>query len=137
MRRDRAWPFAWAFAVSAPGQAEESLPLFQSFLVAFRLSSQQADYYQVKPFHLLMPETLVHWVWPEFPLAGNVALILSINPAFVAIFGALLGYERVRGHTWVGVAVSLAGVALVILGTGEGLAGRRDGAELLQDRYRI
>ncbi|HEY0068910.1 MAG TPA: DMT family transporter, partial [Chloroflexia bacterium] len=35
-------------------------------------------------------------------LAGNVALILSINPAFVAVFSFLLGYERARGYVWVG-----------------------------------
>src|SRR5437764_3544574 len=40
-------------------------------------------------------------------LAGNVALVLSINPAFVAVFGALLGCERVRANTWAGVGVSL------------------------------
>ena len=51
-------------------------------------------------------------------LAGNTALILSTSPAFVAIFGALLGYEKVRRYTWVGVALSLAGVGLVVLGTG-------------------
>ncbi|MFL5734358.1 MAG: DMT family transporter [Chloroflexia bacterium] len=54
-------------------------------------------------------------------LAGNAALILSISPAFVAIFGALLGYERVRAHTWVGIAISFTGVALVVLGTSEQL----------------
>jgi drug/metabolite transporter (DMT)-like permease len=63
-------------------------------------------------------------------LAGNTALILSISPAFVAIFGALLGYERVRAHTWAGVVVSLAGVALVVLGTGERL---EFGSRLLGD----
>ena len=54
-------------------------------------------------------------------LAGNTALILSINPAFVATFGALLGYERVRGYSWAGVAMTLAGVGLVILGSGQEL----------------
>jgi drug/metabolite transporter (DMT)-like permease len=52
-------------------------------------------------------------------LAGNVALIISTSPAFIAIFGALLGYERVRAYTWIGVALSLSGVGLVILGSGE------------------
>jgi drug/metabolite transporter (DMT)-like permease len=54
----------------------------------------------------------------DYTLAGNVALILSVNPVFVAIFGALLGYERVRGYTWIGVGLSLAGVVLVISGAG-------------------
>lgn len=52
-------------------------------------------------------------------LAGNVALILSVSPAFIAIFGALLGYERVRNYAWVGVALTLSGVGMVVLGTGE------------------
>lgn len=52
-------------------------------------------------------------------LAGNVALILSVNPAFIAVFAALLGYEQVRAFTWIGVCFSLAGVGLVILGSGE------------------
>jgi drug/metabolite transporter (DMT)-like permease len=63
-------------------------------------------------------------------LAGNAALILSINPAFVAVFGALLGYERIRGYTWAGVALTLAGAGLVILGSGEEL---RFGAQMLGD----
>lgn len=52
-------------------------------------------------------------------LAGNVALFLSVNPAFVAIFGAILGYERVRSYAWVGVSLTLAGVGLVVLGSGK------------------
>jgi drug/metabolite transporter (DMT)-like permease len=54
-------------------------------------------------------------------LAGNVALILSTSPVWVAIFGALLGYERVRAYSWAGVGLSLAGVTLVIFGSGEEL----------------
>ena len=51
-------------------------------------------------------------------LAGNVALILSINPAFVAVFSFLLGYERARGYVWVGVSLTMLGVVLVTFGTG-------------------
>lgn len=54
-------------------------------------------------------------------LAGNVALILSVNPAFVAVFGSLLGYERIKSYTWMGVALTLSGVGLVVLGSGEKL----------------
>jgi drug/metabolite transporter (DMT)-like permease len=50
-------------------------------------------------------------------LAGNAALILSVSPAFVALFSALFGFERIRGYTWVGVALTLAGVGLVIFGS--------------------
>jgi len=52
-------------------------------------------------------------------LAGNAALILSISPAFVALFSALFGFERIRQYAWVGVAVTLAGVGLVVLGSGQ------------------
>jgi drug/metabolite transporter (DMT)-like permease len=63
-------------------------------------------------------------------LAGNVALILSINPAFVAVFSFLLGYERARGYVWVGVSLTMLGVALVTFGTG----GKLDlGSRLLGD----
>ena len=51
-------------------------------------------------------------------LAGNVALILSISPAFIAIFGALFGYEKVQAYTWAGVCLTLTGVGLVVLGSG-------------------
>lgn len=51
-------------------------------------------------------------------LAGNVALILSINPAFVAVFSFLLGYERARGYVWVGVGLTMLGVTLVTFGAG-------------------
>ncbi len=52
-------------------------------------------------------------------LAGNAALILSINPAFVAVFSALFGFERIRAYGWVGVSLTLAGVGLVVLGSGQ------------------
>ncbi|MEO8288253.1 MAG: DMT family transporter [Chloroflexota bacterium] len=52
-------------------------------------------------------------------LAGNVALILSINPAFVAVFSALFGFERIRAYAWSGVVLTLAGVGLVVLGSGK------------------
>jgi drug/metabolite transporter (DMT)-like permease len=55
-------------------------------------------------------------------LAGNAALILSVSPAFVAIFSALFGYERIRPYQWAGIALTLAGVALVVLGTGDALS---------------
>ncbi|MEA2573532.1 MAG: hypothetical protein QOH93_830 [Chloroflexia bacterium] len=52
-------------------------------------------------------------------LAGNVALILSINPVFVAVFSFLLGYERARNYVWVGVSLTMLGAALVTFGSGE------------------
>ncbi|HEX9990150.1 MAG TPA: DMT family transporter [Chloroflexia bacterium] len=63
-------------------------------------------------------------------LAGNVALILSINPAFVAVFGAVLGYERISRYTWIGVSITLMGVVLVVAGSGKPL---EFGSRLLGD----
>jgi drug/metabolite transporter (DMT)-like permease len=63
-------------------------------------------------------------------LAGNAALILSVNPAFVAMFGALLGYERIQRYAWAGIGLTLAGVGLVVLGSGKPLD---LGSEMLGD----
>ena len=63
-------------------------------------------------------------------LAGNVALILSVNPAFIAIFSALLGFEKIRRYAWVGIALTLTGVAFVVLGSGKELS---IGSQLLGD----
>jgi drug/metabolite transporter (DMT)-like permease len=63
-------------------------------------------------------------------LAGNTALILSVSPAFVALFSALFGFEKIRGYAWVGISLTLAGVGLVILGSGEKI---EFGSQLLGD----
>jgi drug/metabolite transporter (DMT)-like permease len=55
----------------------------------------------------------------DLTLAGNAALILSVNPVFIALFSTLLGYERIRGYAWAGLALTLAGVGLVLLGSGQ------------------
>ncbi len=47
--------------------------------------------------------------------AGTVALILAAGPAFVALIGRVLGTERVSRRGWSGIALSLAGIALVSL----------------------
>jgi drug/metabolite transporter (DMT)-like permease len=47
--------------------------------------------------------------------AGTTALILSSGPAFVALFGRLLGVERITQRGAVGIALSMAGIALVAL----------------------
>lgn len=58
----------------------------------------------------------------DYTAAANVALILGASPAFTAAFVVALGHERVRPVHWIALAVSLAGVALVVQG-GSGLAG--------------
>ena len=53
--------------------------------------------------------------------ADNSALILATVPVWVALFGTLLGMERVSGQGWLGVGLSLAGVILIILGGERGV----------------
>ncbi|MDQ4079393.1 MAG: DMT family transporter [Gemmatimonadota bacterium] len=47
--------------------------------------------------------------------AGTTALILASGPAFVAVFGRLLGVERITRRAQVGILLSMAGIALVAL----------------------
>jgi drug/metabolite transporter (DMT)-like permease len=54
--------------------------------------------------------------------AGNTALILASAPAFAALFASFAGHEHVQRKHWLALAVSVAGVVLVIQG-GSGVAG--------------
>lgn len=49
--------------------------------------------------------------------ADNTSLILATSPAWVALIGTALGAERVEGRGWIGIALSLVGVALIIWGS--------------------
>lgn len=49
--------------------------------------------------------------------AGNAALIVAAAPAFIAIASRLRGLERIRRMTIAGIALSILGVVLVILGS--------------------
>ena len=49
--------------------------------------------------------------------AGNAALIVAAAPAFIALFARVRGLERVRRLTLVGIALSVLGVGLVIVGS--------------------
>ncbi|MCL7971306.1 MAG: DMT family transporter [marine benthic group bacterium] len=53
----------------------------------------------------------VHWT-----LAGNAALMLATVPIFVSLFSTLLGHERIAPAGWLGVALSVGGIALVVWG---------------------
>jgi drug/metabolite transporter (DMT)-like permease len=48
---------------------------------------------------------------------GNAALIVAAAPAFIAVASRIKGIERVRRRTLAGVALSVCGVALVVLGS--------------------
>jgi drug/metabolite transporter (DMT)-like permease len=49
--------------------------------------------------------------------AGNAALIVAAAPAFIAMASRLRGLERIKKMTIAGIALSVSGVALVILGS--------------------
>ena len=54
--------------------------------------------------------------------ATTVSLILGTTPIFAAAISSLVGLERVSPRFWLAAAVSMAGVALVALGTGGALS---------------
>jgi len=49
--------------------------------------------------------------------AGNAALIVGAAPAFIALVARARGLERVKRMTFVGIGLSVIGVALVIVGS--------------------
>ena len=51
---------------------------------------------------------------------GNAVLIVASAPAFIAIASRLKGIERLRRRTLYGVALSVAGVGLVVFGSARG-----------------
>lgn len=46
--------------------------------------------------------------------AGNAALMLAAAPAFVALIGRMRGVERVGTHGVIGIALSIAGIAVIV-----------------------
>lgn len=56
--------------------------------------------------------------------AGTTALILSSGPAFVALFGRLLGIERITRRGMIGIGLSMVGIAFVALTQPEALTQR-------------
>ena len=58
---------------------------------------------------------------------ATAALLMAATPALIAILGWLHGSERVSRGAWAGIALQLAGMSSVVLGS----AGSRDGADSL------
>ena len=56
----------------------------------------------------------------EFTTASTVALILGATPIFAAAFAWIVGLERLGSRFWVAAAISFAGVALIVVGSGGG-----------------
>lgn len=65
--------------------------------------------------------------------ADNSSLLLATVPAWVALFGTLLGVERVAGRGWLGVALSMTGILLIVLGSDRQAELRFGGATLTGD----
>jgi len=65
--------------------------------------------------------------------SGNGSLILATIPVFVPLIGTLLRIERIGARAWVGIFLSFAGIALIVLGCGEevGLAGETTAGNLM------
>jgi drug/metabolite transporter (DMT)-like permease len=55
--------------------------------------------------------------------AGDAALLISASPAFIAIIGRLRGTEHVHRRGVVGIALSILGMALVVIGTTSAVGG--------------
>ena len=54
---------------------------------------------------------------------GNAALIVAATPAFIAIISRVGGIERVSRRVHAGIALSLAGVIIVVLGSARSSSG--------------
>ncbi|MEO8909727.1 MAG: DMT family transporter [Gemmatimonadaceae bacterium] len=56
--------------------------------------------------------------------AGDAALIIAAAPAFIALIARMRGMERVKALTLVGIALSMVGVTLVIIGSAASSSGQ-------------
>lgn len=59
--------------------------------------------------------------------ASTIGLLLGAIPIFAAIFGLVLGRERLTARFWLAAAISFAGVALVAAGSGGDVSGGYEG----------
>ncbi len=53
--------------------------------------------------------------------ATNSAMIIATLPVVVALFGTIFGIERASPAMWTGVVLGTAGVAMVVMASGEGM----------------
>ncbi|WP_407541464.1 EamA family transporter [Deinococcus radiomollis] len=54
--------------------------------------------------------------------AGTASLIIAAGPVFTALLASRFGGERLNAVGWLGTAISLGGVALIVLGKPDGLS---------------
>jgi drug/metabolite transporter (DMT)-like permease len=52
--------------------------------------------------------------------ASDAALVVAASPAFIAIIGRVRGVDRVNSRGALGIALSIAGIGLVVFGTSQG-----------------
>ena len=62
----------------------------------------------------------------SFTSAGNTSLLLATMPVWVAMFSALTSMDQIRITTWLGLACSVVGILLVVLGSGKALGFARE-----------
>lgn len=62
----------------------------------------------------------------SFTSAGNTSLLLATMPVWVALFSVLMAIDTVRVTTWLGLACSIVGILLVVLGSGKALGFARE-----------
>ncbi|CAM4000917.1 EamA family transporter [Mesobacillus thioparans] len=53
--------------------------------------------------------------------AGAASLLVSTSPVFIGLLGRVFFYERAGKRYWTGAAISMAGIALISIGSGGGL----------------
>ena len=56
--------------------------------------------------------------------AGTASLVIASSPAMIAIVGRVMGFEKVSRRAMLGIAISLAGVAFVILSSADSNEGQ-------------
>ena len=61
---------------------------------------------------------LVYIFGLRYTTAGNSAVLLTTAPLWTAVIGARMHRERIRWRTWGGMTLALAGIALIVTGSG-------------------
>ena len=84
--------------------------------------------------------TIFYWSYfraVELGGAALAAILLYTAPAWVALAAALWLGERLTVRKSIAVALTLAGIALVALGSGSGAVGRRGGSDVARAGVRV
>ena len=57
---------------------------------------------------------------------ATTVLLMASTPAVIAIFGRARGVERIAGRGWLGIALQLSGVGVLLIGTGAAATAGQD-----------